>query len=233
MAGCNRRNRIKQDGRKTMARRRGVTILELLVVLFVVGLLATVAYSVYSAHVLHAQIAATATDIHALEMACAQYEIDTGQYPPSSSGTRLAPGAIDPSNVPREGAIGCGYMMVALLYSLSGDMYNPIDARWKGPYTEIQRSRLGTLTGEPIDLTQTYVSPQLQLLDRWGNPYYYVRSADYQSFIGTQIPANHPFANEKWYNPTTVQIVSKGPNGVSLARPETGLDYDDITNFRY
>lgn len=214
-------------------RPRGITILELLVVLAIIGLLATIAFSAYSSHVLRAKIAATATEIHELELACSQYQVDTGQYPPSSSGTGLAPGPIDPVNVPGEGAIGCGYMLTALLASLSGDMHNPIDPRWNGPYIELDKARVGTITGEPIDPDQGYRLPQMQLLDRWGTPYYYVRSADYAAFMGTVLPANSPFASEIWYNPSTVQIVSFGPNQVSKPRPYMGLDEDDITNFRY
>jgi prepilin-type N-terminal cleavage/methylation domain-containing protein len=213
--------------------RRAVTLLELLVVLAILGLLATIAYSVYSGHVLRAKIAATALQISELETACTQYQLDTGQYPPSSSGTRLAPGPIDPINNPGEGAIGCGYMITALVASLSGDMNNPIDARWKGPYIELNQTRVGTITGQPLDPTQPTVMPQVQLLDPFGTPYYYVRSSDYAAFGGTFLPSNNPFASEIWYNPSTIQIVSWGPNQMSNPRPLMGTDGDDITNFRY
>jgi prepilin-type N-terminal cleavage/methylation domain-containing protein len=212
-------------------RRSGVTILELLVVLFVVGLLATIAYSVYGQHVYHARIAATKAEISEFELACAQYEVDTGQYPPSSSGTRLPPGPIDPIMVGGEGAIGCGYMMTALRGSLSGNPYMPIDARWKGPYIQVNENRIGDLFGNPLDPTIGYVMPMAQILDRWGQPYYYVRSADYAQGNATRVPATSPFASEIWYNPSTIQIVSKGPNSWSLPRPQLGLDEDDITNW--
>jgi len=215
------------------ANRHGVTILELLVVLAILGLLATLAFSVYSGHILRAKIAATVLQIHELETACTQYQVDTGQYPPSSSGTRLAPGPIDPINNPGEGAIGCGYMITALTASLSGNLYNPIDLRWKGPYIELTPTRLGTLTGQPLDPTQPLLMPMVQLLDPWGSPYYYVRSADYAAFLGTRLPTTSPFASEIWFNPSTVQIVSWGPNQTSGGRPAMGLDFDDVTNFRY
>jgi prepilin-type N-terminal cleavage/methylation domain-containing protein len=214
-------------------KRRGVTIIELLVVLAILGLLATIAYSVYSSHVLRAKIAATALQIRELETACTQYQTDTGQYPPSSSGTRLAPQPIDPGNNPGEGAVGCGYMITALLATLNGDMHNPLDARWKGPYIELDQSHLGTITGQPLDPTQTTAMPQVQLLDPFGTPYYYVRSEDYATFGGTRLPTNSPFATEIWFNPSTIQIVSWGPNLASNPRPFMGTDVDDITNFRF
>jgi prepilin-type N-terminal cleavage/methylation domain-containing protein len=216
-----------------MDRRSGVTILELLVVLFVVGLLATIAYSVYSSHVYRASIAATAMEISELQMACAQYEVDTGQYPPSSSGTRLAPGPIDPIMNPGEGAMGCGYMLLALKTSLNGNMYAPLSPRWHGPYLEVDIHRLGDINGNPIEEAQGYIIPMTQLLDRWGGPYHYVRGADYAVGNATRVPATSPFASEIYYNPSTIQIVSKGPNGWSSARPGLGTDEDDITNFRY
>jgi len=215
-------------------KRHGITLLELLVVMAILGLLATVATAVYSGHVLRAKVAAAATQIHSLELACAQYEVDTGQFPPSSSGTRLAPGAIDPSNVPGQGAIGCGYMITALKASLSGDPNNPSDPRWRGPYIEISQSRVGLLpNGLPLDPTVTYPMPTIQLLDPWGMPYYYVRSVDYATFLGTRVPPNSPFATDVWFNPSTFQIVSFGPNQFSPARPNLGTDVDDPTNFRF
>lgn len=224
---------LKGDGCKMRNSRRGVTIIELLVVLAIIGLLATLAYSVYSGHVLRAKITATRVEIAELERACAQYELDTGQYPPSSSGTRLAPNPIDPSNQPGEGAIGCGYMILALTASLNGDPQNPIDPRWNGPYIELDPHRIGDIYGNPLQPGQQLPLPQVQLLDRWGMPYYYIRSVDYPTFGGTQLPANSPFANQIYYNPSTIQIVSQGLNNISIPRPQFGLDLDDITNFRY
>lgn len=211
----------------------GFTIIELLVVLAIIGLLATIAVPIVTAHVLRAQIAATATEISSLELACAQYEIDTGQFPVSSTGTRLAPGPIDPINNPREGAIGCGYMVTCLLWSINGDPQNPADPRWKGPYTEFDPKRIGDIFGNRIDPNDTdIVQPQVQFLDRWGTPYYYIRSVDYESMLGTELPAGSPFANERWYNPSTIQIVSFGPDGQSPNRPQRGLGLDDQHNLR-
>jgi prepilin-type N-terminal cleavage/methylation domain-containing protein len=214
-------------------RQHGLTMIELLVVLAIIGLLVTIAYAVYSGHVFRAKLAATAVEISEIETACSQYEVDTGQYPVSSSGTRLAPDPVDPSNEAGEGAIGCGYMITCLVASLSGDPRNPIDPRWQGPYIELDPKRLGTILGERIDPSQNIPMPEVQLLDRFGQPYYYVRSVDYEDYLGTVVPDDSPFATEIWYNPSTVQIVSKGPNNLSPPRPFLGTDLDDITNFRH
>jgi len=215
-------------------RARAVTLLELMIVVAILGLLATLAFSVYSTHILRAKFAAAALQISELETACNTYQLDVGQYPISSSGTQLAPpGPIDPMNNPGTGAQGCGYMITCLVASLSGDIHNVSDLRWNGPYIELNQSRIGTLTG-PLDPTQPAPPmPSLQLLDPWGNPYQYVRSSDYETFGGTRLPPNSPFATEIWFNPSTIQIVSFGPNGVSGTRPAMGLEPDDVSNLRY
>jgi prepilin-type N-terminal cleavage/methylation domain-containing protein len=214
-------------------RRRGITLLELLVVLAIIGLLATIAFSVYSSHHLRARVAATAMQIRELTMAIEQYRNDLGEYPPSSSGTSLWPDPIDPSNVQGEGAVGCGYLITALVTSLSGDPYNPAAPRWQGPYLELQPSRLGTITGQALDPNDPLVLPQVQLLDSFGMPFYYIRSVDYAAFMGTEIPDDSPFASEIYFNPSTFQLVSFGLNGYSFPREQMGLDVDDITNFAY
>lgn len=202
--------------------RSAITFLELLVVLVILGLLATIAYSAYSGHILRAKVAAAYTQIYQLELACTQYEVDIGQLPPSGS---LVNGDIT------EPAEGCGYMLTALITGLS-PYGGPLDLRWKGPYIEARQSRVGLLPlGARLDPTQTYARPSIQLLDPWGMPYHYIRSVDYASLGGTPVPQPSPF--DFWYNPSTFQIVSWGPDLNSLPRPDMGLDDDDITNFRY
>jgi len=199
-----------------------ITLLELLVVLGIVGLLATIAYSAYSGHILRAKVAAAFTQISQLELACSQYEADTGQFPPSGS---LVFGD---TGQPAE---GCGYMLTALITGLSPHG-GPVPPRWKGPYIEVRQSHVGLLpAGEPLDPTTTYPPGSIQLLDPWGMPYHYIRSVDYAGLGGTPVPQPSPF--EFWYNPSTFQIVSWGPNFSSQARPNMGLDDDDVTNFRY
>ena len=64
---------------------RGVTLLELLAVVLILGILSTIATNVYVGTLNRARIAATQNTIREIEVAIARYEIDLGQFPPSGS----------------------------------------------------------------------------------------------------------------------------------------------------
>ena len=70
------------------------------------------------------------------------------------------------------------------------------------------------------------------MLDPWGRPYVYVRNSDYPRFGGTR-QRDNPFSalGELYYNPSSFQIYSSGPDGVTLPIPERGLDGNDVNNF--
>jgi len=207
-------------------RTRAVTLIELLVTITILAIVATIATGVYTNYVRRAKVAACFAEIRQIELACERYRHDTGQYPPSSSGNFYSPNSIVPDNP----ASGCGYMTLALRQSLSGNGNMPVDPRWVGPYLNLDREQLGTIDGSPVSSSTPL--PRVQMLDPWGSPYQYIRFDDYASFGGTNLPASDPFApTETWYNPSTFQIVSFGPDGVSFARPQMGLGFDDVTNF--
>lgn len=214
-----------------MSRRshKGVTFLELLVVLVVISILSTIAAGVYSKEVLRAKYATTKSEIRSLEVAIAQYEADTGQLPPSGSGSSLAPGPIQTVGT----SLGSGYLQVALRSSLNGDFQNPLSPRWVGPYINWDYSRMGSLDGTPVNSENfTGTQGQVSFLDPYGSPYFYTRAEDYETRGGTELPATSVFrATERFFNPSTFQIISLGPNRESLATPLRGLDGDDITNF--
>jgi prepilin-type N-terminal cleavage/methylation domain-containing protein len=210
--------------------KRGVTLLELLVVLVIISILSTVAVGVYSNHILRAKYARARQEIRTLETAITAYEVDTGQYPPSGSGTALAPNDINPTD-PYEGS---GYLQVALRSSLSGNMNQPLSGRWQGPYIDWDYNRMGSLDGTQAT-TVGFSEPlaAISFLDPFGNPYYYVRSSDYEQYNGTELPLSSPFAaSETWYNPSTFQIISFGANGTSEGHPNLGTQNDDVSNFR-
>ncbi|MBN1868195.1 prepilin-type N-terminal cleavage/methylation domain-containing protein [Candidatus Sumerlaeota bacterium] len=221
------------------SRLRGVTLLELIVVVLIISILSSIAVSVYTGYVRRAQIATARATIHELELAAARYQIDTGEFPLSSSGTLLAPNAPNGSTSAFGGTNGCGYLMVCLLHSDSGDAFNPLSLRWQGPYLEVDEKNLGAIdvrdadgdgnNSEIIPITAATPLAQICLLDPWGSPYYYVRSDDYAAFNATE-PVGVPIT-ETYYNPSTVQIFSLGFDGTTPAQPLNGTGLDDIRNF--
>lgn len=209
--------------------RRGVTMLELLVVLVVVSILSTIAVGVYTKEVLRAKYARARSEIRTLEVAIAQYEVATGQMPPSGTGSTIAPAGVVSTGTVE----GSGYLQMALRSSLNGDPHAPLSARWTGPYVDWDYNRLGLLDGTPITEVSTSISQgQVSFLDPFGFPYTYIRYDDYDTRGGTELPSSNVFfAQETWYNPSTYQIFSVGPNGQTLAIPNRGTEADDITNF--
>lgn len=208
--------------------KHGVTLLELLVVLVVISLLSTIAVGVYTREISRAKYARANAEIRTLEVAIAQYEIDTGQLPPSGTGITLAPAGIDTAGF----AQGSGYLQVALRSSLNGNLNAPISDRWQGPYIDWDYNRLGDSVGVITDSDFVGTPGQVNFLDPFGVPYLYIRADDYLTRGGTELPGTNVFAaTETWFNPSTFQIISFGANRTTLAAPERGLDDDDITNF--
>ncbi|MBI5154274.1 prepilin-type N-terminal cleavage/methylation domain-containing protein [Candidatus Poribacteria bacterium] len=205
----------------------GVTLIELIVVLVIISILSTVAVGIYTKEVLRAKVARTRAEIRTLEVSINRYQIDVGQYPPSSTGTTLASSALDPVSP----FAGCGYMQVGLRASLNGVASDPLSPRWLGPYIEWDENRLGTLTGGP--LTAGISRAQVQFLDPFGMPYYYIRNEEYDSQGGTFLPTDHPFfALETYFNPSTFQLISLGADGTTdLGGNAVGTETDDITNW--
>lgn len=203
-----------------------VTLLELLVVLLIISILSTIAVGVFTKEVTRAKIAKARAEIAAIEIAVARYQIDTGMFPPSSTGTALPPSGLNP-DVPYRGS---GYLQVALRGSLNGDANAPLSERWRGPYLEWDENRIGPFAG----LAAVTSKAELSYLDPWGNPYYYASSEEYDLVGATRLPLTSLYAaTETYYNASTVQIFSLGPNGrTSLVAGELGEEPDDITNWK-
>lgn len=230
------RARISHRNARGDGANRAFSLLELMVVVMIILVLSTMAFGIYRGQVERARITQAKVQIQALSLAINHYFIDVGEYPISSTGSQLAPGGVNPTRP----FVGCGYLQLAILRSMNGYPFNPLDPRWKGPYDEFDRNQLGTLTGASI--TASTALPQIQILDPWGTPYHYCRSGpvdpiinspiDYWTFGGTLIPSNYPFATtETFFNFSTFQLISFGPDRVSLSHSQVGLGHDDITNF--
>lgn len=211
---------------------KGVTLLELVVVVLIIAILSSIAVTVYTGQVDRARRAACRDIIRQLELAINRYEVDTGQFPVSSSGTLLAPTGVNPQVDANGNGLGSGYLQLCLRASLNGNIFSPLHPRWQGPYISFNEDKLGTITGGPV--TSSMQKPAIQLLDPWGNPYYYIRWVDYPAFGATERPAGDPYRTpETYYNASTFQIFSKGTNGNTIESPSgvRGTDSDDVNNW--
>jgi prepilin-type N-terminal cleavage/methylation domain-containing protein len=218
---------------------RGVTLLELLAVLLIIGILSTMATGVYIGESRRARLAATKDLIRQLELAITRYEIDLGSLPPSGSGDLSTPAARNN---------GSGLLHAALVHSMSGNSTVPASPLWRGPYITFQVEQLA-----PASETE-FQAGRINILDAYGNALSYINKNDYnaasssfnggtQIFTGSGVPAGtnpnlpapNPYAGlgETNYNQQTYQIISRGENGVTPAAPFAGTDYDDVTNFGY
>lgn len=229
-----------------------VTLLELVVVVLIISILATIATGIYTGETRRARIAAAQDLIHQLSVAIARYEVDCGSQPPSGSGTTLPP------PVASSRYDGSGYLHLALLYSMSGSANKPASALWHGPYIAFQASEVGM----PIDFTGSNNVGMINILDPWQSPVRYVSHEDYGSTGGNfsggtllfgstaptganpKLPAPNPFAaqGETYYNTSTYQLISLGPDGQTLDSLNggtvgnfsfAGAAEDDVTNFGY
>jgi type II secretory pathway pseudopilin PulG len=248
---------MKSASPQTAARRMAVTLLELLVVVLILSILATIATGVYTNQTRRARIAATRDLIGQLKIAITRYEVDLGVFPPSGSSKVYPPSALSSTNT-ADFRDGSGLLQLALVHSMSGNAANPASSLWLGPYINVHAEQLKAPAG--AETPGNY-----DLLDFFGNPLIYVKSDDYainngvttedftggtQVFSGSapsganpDLPAPNPFLalGETYYNPSGYQIISKGPDGLTLtaAVPPLGtLVYkgaaaDDITNFGY
>ena len=218
----------------------GVTLLELLAVVLIIGILSTMAVGVYVGQTRRARYAAARDLIRQLELAITRYEVDMGSYPPSGSGDLSSPNA-------REN--GSGFLHAALVHSMSGSSYSPASALWGGPYITFQAEQLAATTETFFD------DPgRINILDPWGNPISYINKNDYNAASGNfdggtqtfdssstpagtdpNFPAPNPFfaTGETWYNAQTYQIISRGEDGVTAAVPYAGTQSNDVSNLGY
>jgi prepilin-type N-terminal cleavage/methylation domain-containing protein len=235
---------IEFDGRRTEAAMktltlRGITLIELLVVIVIISLLATIAAGSYINQVRRSKIALTKAEIRTMEVAINRYQIDTGHFPLSFTGTVTPPppGVV---LVPENSADphGSGFLQVSLQASYTLDPLAPLAPTWQGPYLDWPVNRLGRRDGTLADdpLNAGINAGLLSFMDPFQSPYYYVRSAEYLDppvDFGVRQPTGYPYAGQ-FFNPSSFQIISFGPNraaGTPGATPDPLGFGDDITNF--
>lgn len=213
------------------APRKAVTLLELMVVVVIIAILSTIAVGIYTKEIVRAKYARTRAEIRTLEIAIAQYQVDTGQLPPSGSGGTFAPAALNVAGLAEQS----GYLTMSLRTSLNNDLYNPLSTRWQGPYVDWDLNKIGDANGVPVTDTNNLSTTNpgdLSFLDAFSTPLLYIRADDYVARGGAKLPNDSPYFFETFYNPSTFQLISYGANRSTLADPYRGTEFDDITNFR-
>lgn len=93
------RHRLAQERLYRVGAQHGFTLLELLVVMVIIGLLASYVGPRYFSQVGKSEIKTTRAQIDALEKALDQYRLDVGHYPTSEQG--LSALVARPANEPR------------------------------------------------------------------------------------------------------------------------------------
>jgi prepilin-type N-terminal cleavage/methylation domain-containing protein len=230
---------------------RGMTLIELTLVALIIAILSGIALGVYSAMAQRARFASTVANIRELDVACRRYQLDLNEFPPSycdSSG--LTSPTLGVRNV-----FGCGRMIQALMYSMSGNATSATTPLWFGPYISVPQEHLGDYAtgGGPVHrgipgLADTRRGDAC-FLDPWGTPYTYVRFGNGRGSNEYDLPGraddatwifNSPFGvaltsttltTAPFYNPGAFQIYSAGPNGLTSPAPYRGLDVDDRNNY--
>jgi prepilin-type N-terminal cleavage/methylation domain-containing protein len=218
--------------------KQGLTLIELTVVLLIVSILSSIAIGIYTTFTQRARVARAHAEVNELSLAVARYQSDLGTFPPSRSLDSVA-GSLVFIPYTNFGLIpGNGWLMLALMRGVVGTPAGvptgamTTDPLWRGPYIDARQDQLLDFhTGAAI--TSVTLPANVCLSDPWGKPYSYVNSNDY---VGNPSPGTLgatvgglPFPG--FFNPSTYQIYSAGPNGLTPVSPSAGLGADDIRNF--
>lgn len=198
---------------------RGFTLIEVLVVIAVIVVLIGLSFPAYSAVKRSSQRKTTRAFLERVSLACAQYEQQWGDYPPSNP-VRVGL----PSNGKNDG-------IEALLRCLT-------TARKEGPYlVDIEDGQLKNADGDELksaDPTGSTIAVKAlyELTDPWGNPIAYIHNSEYEKGASVQlasgetvrVPARKSEVTGQWAELTKFQLLSAGPD------EEFGTD-DDVTSW--
>ncbi|MFB3897072.1 MAG: type II secretion system protein GspG [bacterium] len=201
-----------------MMNKHGFTVTEILVVLIVILLLTMAIVLVVTNKATDARYIQAIADIDAIRGAITLYQIDLGNFPPST----------DPDAATYK--YGNAVLLKALTVSMSGSVATT-SPLWRGPYLDIKKMRLST--------------DEKLILDPWEEPYSYIVYADYttqqdwaSSTSGvTYFGTYNSNSTDVYESPLTYQIFSKGKNGLSNETTTNGstsgggTDADDVNNW--
>lgn len=191
-----------------MRRARAFTLIELLVVIAVIAVLIGLSFPAFSAVRRSSARKAMKALLQRVALACATYEQDMGDYPPS-----------DPKRVGLPGN-GRNDGVEALVRCLT-------TAQQNGPYLDdLDDSSLGNVDGDALkgsDPTGSTMATKdlLELLDPWGNPVLYLHHSQYDKGGQVQlasgelvkVAAHKSDVTGQYVELTRFQLLSAGPDG--------------------
>ncbi len=202
--------------------RAGFTLIEILAVILIVGILATILISQLGGADDAARISTTRSKLQTLSLAINAYELDFGDYPPSSFN--------DEQGVPNDGTnVGVEALVVALWSNGydAGDLSSEVDSL---------RNVDGDHSGKKLTDFGNRTLPEI--VDAWGNPIAYIHRRDYEvpnreyltedPDTGEEIrsiPTAHRNPElDTFYCYRSYQLISAGPDALFGTA-------DDVTNF--
>lgn len=212
--------RARARRRPEAASRAGFSLIELTAVIVIIGILLVFLVPRLMTSREEVERGATRAFLTQLGAILSNYEIERGDYPPSSFDASV--------DVPNKINVGAEALVVSLF---SGDVPRP----------NIPEDRLGNTDGDATKRSiTTFPEPALlELVDHWGNPIAYIHRRDYEEEFIYQTDAGAsgvPLTGKvkaiknsltgDFFHATKYQLISAGPDGEFGTR-------DDVFNFDY
>ncbi|MGD0088959.1 MAG: prepilin-type N-terminal cleavage/methylation domain-containing protein [Planctomycetota bacterium] len=190
-------------------RRNGFTLIEMLVVIAIISILVSLVVTTSGLIRQRAQVAAVNTLIQGLSSALNRYNVEFGEYPPSS-GDDLGDAPIKDSLY----RFLCGENGEGLIKVVGANGANAIKQRIE-PFVDVPKEYLVRDGATTI------------IVDAWGTPIVYLNCQAYTQ----RMQANNPGYTDdgKCHNGSSFDIYSCGPNKVKDPDPLNPID--DITNW--